>query len=394
MEVTDKTAAAPSKVLVVDDEEDLETIIRQRFRKEIRGGKYEFLFARDGIQALEMIRGETEPPLILTDINMPRMDGLTLLAEVSSIDPIQRVVIVSAYGDMENIRSAMNRGAFDFLTKPIDLSDLEVTIDRTIDHIRKQQDALRKQEELRSLHLELDLARKLQETIIPVRVPAVSGFEIEALYVPMSRVGGDFYDFVTADDGGLGVLVADVVGHGVPAAMIAAMTKIAFFQQKEHIRDPLTVLTGMDGQLLETGATRNNFLTAAYVYIDPQESVLYTANAGHPPVLISRAKDRQLHRLRPRGTVLGLFADHQPEFEQMPVEAGDRIVLYTDGVFECPNENQDWYGEDRFFELIESFNGSPPGELLKQLHQELSDWAGKSADGFEDDVTAVVIDVH
>lgn len=394
MEVTEKTAALPSRILVVDDEEDLETIIRQRFRKEIRSGKYEFLFARDGVQALEIFRTESEPPLILTDINMPRMDGLTLLAEIGSLDPIQRVIIVSAYGDMENIRSAMNRGAFDFLTKPIDLGDLEVTIDRTIDHIRRQQDALRKQEELRSLHLELDLARKLQETIIPVREPAVSGFVIEALYVPMSRVGGDFYDFVTDADGGLGVLVADVVGHGVPAAMIAAMTKIAFVQQKAHIHDPLQVLQGMDRQLLETGATRNNFLTAGYVYIDPKQSVLYTANAGHPPVLVCKAGEKKIHKLRPRGTVLGLFGDHDPELEQIPVSAGDRIILYTDGVFECPNANQDWYGEDRFFDLIAAYRDKPPAELLQQLHQELIAWAGKSAEGFEDDVTAVVVDVH
>jgi len=117
-------------ILVVDDEPDLETLVTQSFRKRVRGGEIEFLFAHDGVEALKVLSQRPDVDLLLSDINMPRMDGLTLLEELQKADEKLATLIVSAYGDMANIRTAMNRGAFDFLTKPIDFADLEATIDK------------------------------------------------------------------------------------------------------------------------------------------------------------------------------------------------------------------------------------------------------------------------
>jgi adenylate cyclase len=121
-----------SKILVVDDEPDLEVLMLQRFRRSIRKGEYAFTFARDGVEALEVLKADSDIDIVLLDINMPRMDGLTLLGHLDGVSPLLRAVIVSAYGDMGNIRTAMNRGAFDFVTKPINFDDLQVTIDKTI----------------------------------------------------------------------------------------------------------------------------------------------------------------------------------------------------------------------------------------------------------------------
>ncbi len=121
-----------SRILVVDDEPDLEDLVVQRFRRNIRKGEYEFKFARDGVEALEVLEADPGIDIVLCDINMPRMDGLTLLGHLGEMDVSMRAVIVSAYGDMDNIRTAMNRGAFDFITKPIDFEDLHVTIDKTL----------------------------------------------------------------------------------------------------------------------------------------------------------------------------------------------------------------------------------------------------------------------
>ncbi len=132
-------------ILVVDDEPDLESLVQQRFRRQIRGGELDFCFARDGVQALEMLTNGTVVDMVLSDINMPRMDGLTLLQKIQeSADPLS-TVIVSAYGDMANIRTAMNRGAFDFVTKPIDFTDLETTIKKTLAHIERLREARRRQ---------------------------------------------------------------------------------------------------------------------------------------------------------------------------------------------------------------------------------------------------------
>jgi adenylate cyclase len=134
-------------ILVVDDEADLETLVQQRFRRQIRGGEFGFRFAHDGVEALDMIAGGNDVDMVLSDINMPRMDGLTLLQKIQEADDPLSTVIVSAYGDMANIRTAMNRGAFDFITKPIDFTDLETTIRKTLAHIGRMHEARRRQAE-------------------------------------------------------------------------------------------------------------------------------------------------------------------------------------------------------------------------------------------------------
>ncbi|MGB5242114.1 MAG: adenylate/guanylate cyclase domain-containing protein [Lutimonas sp.] len=132
-----------AKILVVDDETDLEVLIKQKFRKEIRQKEYEFLFAINGRDALEKIQADPEVDVVLSDINMPEMDGLTLLSKLSEMSPLIKSVIVSAYGDMENIRTAMNRGAFDFITKPINFEDLTLTMEKTLKHTKHIKDTLK-----------------------------------------------------------------------------------------------------------------------------------------------------------------------------------------------------------------------------------------------------------
>jgi adenylate cyclase len=132
-----------AKILVVDDEADLEVLIKQKFRQKIREQQYEFLFAINGRQALEQLEQHKDVELVLSDINMPEMDGLTLLAKLNEKNLLLKSVVVSAYGDMENIRTAMNRGAFDFVTKPVNFTDLELTIERTLQHVKQMKETLR-----------------------------------------------------------------------------------------------------------------------------------------------------------------------------------------------------------------------------------------------------------
>jgi class 3 adenylate cyclase/CheY-like chemotaxis protein len=142
-------------ILVVDDEPDLEALILQKFRKQIRDGVVAFVFAHDGIEALQSIANYPQVDMVVSDINMPRMDGLSLLQKLQEAEDRKSTIIVSAYGDMSNIRTAMNRGAFDFLTKPIDFSDLEMTIDKTIRHVEMMREARRRQAEAERAHASL-----------------------------------------------------------------------------------------------------------------------------------------------------------------------------------------------------------------------------------------------
>ncbi|QMW01921.1 adenylate/guanylate cyclase domain-containing protein [Spirosoma foliorum] len=145
-----------AKILVVDDETDLELLIKQKFRRQIREKKYEFIFAHDGVEALAMLADQPDTDMVLTDINMPGMDGLTLLIKLQENNPMLKAVIVSAYGDMDNIRTAMNRGAFDFVTKPVNFEDLELTMEKTMEYIKQLRQTLQAIKENNILRMYVD----------------------------------------------------------------------------------------------------------------------------------------------------------------------------------------------------------------------------------------------
>jgi len=145
-----------SKILVVDDEADLEVLIKQKFRQKIREHQYEFLFAINGIKALEQLEANHDVDVVLSDINMPEMDGLTLLSKINEKNSLLKAVIVSAYGDMENIRTAMNRGAFDFITKPVNFEDLELTMEKTLKHVRQMRETMQAIKENNILRMYVD----------------------------------------------------------------------------------------------------------------------------------------------------------------------------------------------------------------------------------------------
>ena len=175
-------------ILVVDDEPDLELIIRQKFRPQIRDGSYAFVFARNGIEALAVLEQNPAIELILSDINMPEMDGLTLLTKIKEMEnPLHRAIIVSAYGDMENIRTAMNRGAFDFVVKPVDLNDLDLTIKKSVHELDMFKDAIRSRDQLTAIKRELSIATEIQTSILPKTFPPFPDrkeFELYARMLP------------------------------------------------------------------------------------------------------------------------------------------------------------------------------------------------------------------
>ena len=145
-----------TKILVADDETDLEVLIRQKFRQKIREQKYEFVFAINGNDALKKMQEHPDVSITLTDINMPEMDGLTLLTKLNELSPLTKTVMVSAYGDMDNIRTAMNRGAFDFITKPVNFEDLELTMEKTIRHVNQMKETLQAIKENNILKMYVD----------------------------------------------------------------------------------------------------------------------------------------------------------------------------------------------------------------------------------------------
>ena len=344
------------KILVVDDEPDLEHLVRQRMRREIRSGQYSFMFAQNGVEALEVLSEEQDIDMVLTDINMPRMDGLTLLDQIPKVDPNIRSVIVSAYGDMKNIRTAMNRGAFDFITKPIDFEDMKVTIQRTLHHLELWREALESRDKLVALQNELSVANKMQQSILPTSFPTGRGFEIFGSMKPARDVGGDFFDVLSLEDGRIGLVVADVSDKGVPAALFMMSSRTLLKGAAIGLDAPGKVLSEVN-QLLQEENDAAMFVTVFYATFDPESGELTYANGGHNTPLVVHADGSSTVIPPTGGVALGVVPDFTYEESAMTLQPGDRVVLYTDGVTEAENDHGDQFGLERLCEIFT--NGTP-----------------------------------
>ena len=344
------------KILVVDDEPDLEHLVRQRMRREIRSGQYSFMFAQNGVEALEVLSEEQDIDMVLTDINMPRMDGLTLLEQIPKVDPNIRSVIVSAYGDMKNIRTAMNRGAFDFITKPIDFEDMKVTIQRTLHHLELWREALESRDKLVALQNELSVANKMQQSILPTSFPTGRGFEIFGSMKPARDVGGDFFDVLSLEDGRIGLVVADVSDKGVPAALFMMSSRTLLKGAAIGLDAPGKVLSEVN-QLLQEENAAAMFVTVFYATFDPENGELTYANGGHNTPLVVHADGSSTVIPPTGGIALGVVPDFTYEESSMTLQPGDRVVLYTDGVTEAENDHGDQFGLERLCEVFT--NGTP-----------------------------------
>jgi len=234
---------------------------------------------------------------------------------------------------------------------------------------------------------ELETARQIQQSILPKRPPAIEGLSIAAHYDSMAEVAGDFYDFVVTPSGQLGVLVADVSGHGVPAAIVASMVKIALSIQEGEITDPGLVLTRMNRALC--GRFELAYVTATFALIDPAARTLTYAAAGHPSPLLVRAMGR-VESLDERGMVLGFLPDASYTSATVrDLAGGDRIVFYTDGITEASRSDGEFFGDRQFREVLTIGPSQTADRFLATLIERARQWTGAD---FEDDVTVVVVD--
>ncbi len=345
------------KILVVDDEPDLEHLVRQRMRREVREGRYTFEFAHNGVEALKLLKEDPDVDMVLSDINMPQMDGLTLLEQIPKVDPNIRSVIISAYGDMKNIRTAMNRGAFDFITKPIDFKDLRITIDRTLQHLELWRDALASRDKLIMLKNELDIASQMQRSILPTCFPENSSYHVHANMEPAREVGGDFYDILRLEDDHIGLAIADVSDKGVHAALFMMSSRTLLKGAAIGSAEPGEVLHEVNNLLCENNEAAM-FVTLFYAVFNPANGSLVYANGGHNPPLIVHADGSSTLLSSTEGTALGIMPGFRYEQSTVALAPKDIVVLYTDGVTEAMNGESEEFGMER---LREVFTKAPLG---------------------------------
>ena len=241
---------------------------------------------------------------------------------------------------------------------------------------------------LLSIENELALARKLQLSILPTTIPEIQNVRIAVAYQPMTAVAGDFYEFVPVDGKQVGFLVADVTGHGVPAALIAAMIKVAMQSVVPSAHDPREVLRGLNRVLFRQ--VRDQFVSAAYLWLDTENrKALYSA-AGHPPLL--RWREGKLERIESNGLLFGVAPDPDYPVRDLPIYSGDRLLLYTDGVIEPENASGESFGECKLEEVVRNHQSRSPSDLSDQLLTEIRLWQPASL-AQQDDITLIIVDV-
>jgi hypothetical protein len=247
------------------------------------------------------------------------------------------------------------------------------------------------EERLLAINKELEIARRIQSSTLPQSVPTLAGLDIAARYVPMSAVAGDFYDFLWIDEKRLGILIADVTGHGVPAALIASMLKVAFAGQAAHAEDPALVLAGLN--LALCGKFEEHFVTAAYLYVDLENGRMRYSAAGHPPLMLVPHGAAQVREIEENGLMLGLFPEADYSSVEIRIGRGDRCLLYTDGVFEASNAAREEFGKSRCREFLETQRELPAAKFASELLARIAIFSGhNSSRAQEDDITLLVID--
>jgi len=373
------------KILSVDDEMDMQELLRQKFRKKIRKGEYEFFFATNGVEALGLLQNNPNIDMVLADINMPVMDGLSMLTEISKINnPMLKVVMISAYGDMRNIRMAMNRGAFDFINKPIDFTDLELTIVKTkdrIDYLKSQQQELNR---LTSFEHEVKSAARIQAELLP----NINGFcenykevEIGSFIKPAKFIGGDFYNVIPIDDKHIGFVIADVSGKGIIAAsfMLLSSTAISIYGQNEF--NPDAVLQRVNNYMSKDNAEAM-FTTVFYGILNIETGKFSYSNAGHnPPMLLRDDKIEVLESTS--NPAIGVMERINYNSKELQLKPNDLIIMFTDGVSEAQNTENEEYGEERIKEVILKNSNNTPEELNNAIFNSLETFRG-NAEQFDD----------
>ena len=383
----------PIKILSVDDEMDLELLLTQYFRRKIRKGEYEFVFAHNGLEALAMMVKHPDIEIILSDINMPEMDGLTLLAKVNEMrNPALKVIMVSAYGDMGNIRQAMNNGAFDFATKPIDLDDLSVTIEKAIEQIEYVHRMQKEHTQLESLKGDLAIASEIQQAILPRVFPPfpedADKLDIAASMTPAKDVGGDFYDFFRVDENRIGFVIADVSGKGIPAAIFMAVSRTLIRATGISGGSPSDCLT-YSNKLLAAESVNCMFVTVFYGILDLTTGEVSYCNAGHNPPYV----------LKKNGEVTPLPMSQDPmvgaidgiEFHQstLQLEHGDSLVMFTDGVTEAMNINNEEFGETRLEDTLEDVTMHNCQQMIEAIKSDVAAFVGEAEQS--DDITVLAL---
>ena len=433
-------------ILLVDDEKMVLDSLESLFTLET---DYDIIGFTSPLSALENI-SETPIDLVISDYLMPEMNGIEFLLKFREMYPEAIRILLTGYADKENAIRVINElGLYQYIEKPWDnedmllsvknglerlelISDLELQVEKErrirtlfqkyvpeeiidevlhpdnesalMENTDEWEEAFNRMigelEEMQKMEKELQVAKEIQQHLLPESVPQIEGVDIAAMNLSSKEVGGDYYDFIQIDATRWGIMIADVSGKGVPAAILMATTQSTLRTQlallPAYMTDmeleysvPLTV--GKMNSFLYQETESHKFVTLFYGILDVEKCSFTYTNAGHNPQLLYRYQDKKEELLTAGGIMAGMMENAFFEKDTVTLNGGDVLVLYTDGVTDASNQQEDFFGEERFFQLVKENCSLSAQELIDKIYSGITDFSA-GAPQF-DDITMIVLKI-
>ncbi|HKS08484.1 MAG TPA: SpoIIE family protein phosphatase [Pyrinomonadaceae bacterium] len=382
----------PPRTLIADDDADILTALR-------------LLLANDGHEletvsspaALLAAIERSQFDVVLMDLNYARdttsgREGIDLISRIHALDPALPIVVMTGWATVDLAVEAMRRGVGDFVQKPWDNSRLLQTMHKQVRHARARRNVQHRLAETRKTEArfkrELIEARELQENLLANTTSEITGLQVAAKWQPATTVGGDYIAAFNIDDEHAAVCVADVVGKGLPAALLMSNFQAALKSLASDHLSPADVSTRLN-DLLYANIPLHKFVTAFYAVVNIPERRLTFTNAGHNPPLLVR-HDGQCVRLEAGGSVLGAFPNALFTEEEITLDHGDRLLLFTDGLTEAVDQSGEQFGEERLLELLCDYRNESAEDLKEIVFEAVGEFCGNT---FRDDAALMVIGI-
>jgi len=373
-----------SKILIVDDSRTIVALINSILKED-----YDTVTAGNGLEAIEA-HNRAKPDLILMDVEMPVMDGFEACKKIKeeNKNTFTPIIFITSKRDLQSMKEGLRAGAEDYLTKPFEPEELLARVQAVL---RTQKLYKQLMEAYAIIDRERDTIAQIQRSLICQELPKAPGFNFFADYQPSAKASGDYYDFIRINDDHLGVLVADVSGHGSPAAVIMAMMRVLIRSFLAKVSSPKEVLETINTILCENQES-GHFITAFYGVIHLPSHTMKFASAGHNPPLLIEYDTGTIQKLHTdRGFPLMIHCLNDIEEREVILPPNSKLICYTDGLTEARGEGRDMYGLNRLgkksLELGQSQNANELGLALKQ---NLRDFLGECE--FTDDFTLVIVE--
>jgi phosphoserine phosphatase RsbU/P len=373
------------KILVAEDHP-----MSRRMLEAILGSTYCVITACSGAQAVELARTEN-PDIVLLDVEMPDMDGFQTLEILKGevIDQAVPVIFLTARTDSESKEKGLAAGAVDYITKPYERTELSIKVKN---HLALYEARKEIEERNRIMAREMEMASQLQSLLLPQEFPMADKLDIFCIYEPLSAAGGDFYDFIELSKSTFGFVQVDVSGHGVAAAMIGAMFKMAFQSLAPTTPSPAKLLALLNDTMYRV-LPDSDFLTVFYGIINSDSLEMVYTNAGHPRPLLHRLTIGDIVELSTGGMLVGAFPGAEYDEGWVRLASQDRLLIFTDGVTETFKNGfmGEPYGEARLKRVLKNASPGEPKEVLPRLVEDLDRFSGKSS--FADDISVLLISI-